>query len=93
MIYLYIAGLVDHTCSLFGEVAGLVLSAESSGSDLKAPSAMLMSLLDTLHAVLKFVSDVVRKALQVGISIQNMFCLSLFFQNNFRSDTAMASRS
>ena len=52
--------------NLFAEVAAICLS---SGADVnvhvKAPCVMLLSLLDTLHAVLKFVSDVVRKALQV----------------------------
>ena len=58
------AGLVDHVCNLFVEIAAICLSSDAN-VDMKAPSVMLLSLLDTLHAVLKFVSDVVRKALQV----------------------------
>jgi serine/threonine-protein kinase ULK4 len=50
--------------NIFLEVAILCLEEEEK-VDLKTASAMLQTLLDTLHGMLKFVSEVVRKALQV----------------------------
>ena len=66
MKQLYEHGLVEQVSNLFAEVAAICLSSGADVNvDVKAPCVMLLSLLDTLHAVLKFVSDVVRKALQV----------------------------
>ena len=59
-----VTGLVEHVISVFTEVSAVCLQSDT---DMKTPAAMLMSLLDTLHAVLKHVSDVVRKALQVRL--------------------------
>ena len=59
-------GLVDHFCNIFTDICAICLATDvATGTDPKAAGAMLLSLLDTLHAILKFVSDVVRKALQV----------------------------
>ncbi len=57
--------MVEHLSRLFVEVTNLVMqSDDNTHRDLKAPHAMLQTLLDTLHALLKYVSEVVRKALQ-----------------------------
>ena len=47
------------------EVTTLCTQNDSPTSDIKAMLFMLQTLLDTLHGSLKYVSDVVRKALQV----------------------------
>ncbi|XP_064646752.1 serine/threonine-protein kinase ULK4-like [Lineus longissimus] len=60
---LYDQGLVDYMTNIFLEVAILCLEEEEK-VDLKTASSMLQTLLDTLHGMLKFVSEVVRKALQ-----------------------------
>lgn len=60
---IHLAALVDHMIAFFVEVAAICMSSRDN-LDAKAPNAILLSLLDSLHAVLKYVSDVVRKALQ-----------------------------
>ena len=53
--------------SLFVEVAAICNSNKENALEstkVPASSTLLISLLDTLHATLKYVSDVVRKALQ-----------------------------
>ena len=57
---------MEHLSNVFAEIAAICLSSDTN-VDTKAPNAMLLSLLDTLHCILKFVSDVVRKALQVRV--------------------------
>ncbi len=59
-----ISGLVDTFVGLFIEVTALCMNTEDN-ADLKAPIAMITTLLEALHGILKYVSDVVRKALQV----------------------------
>ena len=55
---------MDHLCNLLLEVTA---SAMNGGDDIKSSTAMLQALLEVLHHVLKYVSEVVRKALQVTI--------------------------
>ena len=59
-----ILGFVDHLLSMFIEVTAICMNTDPN-VDLKSPLNMLQLLLDTLHATLKYVSEVVRKALQV----------------------------
>ncbi|CAH1788788.1 unnamed protein product [Owenia fusiformis] len=61
---LYDQGLVDHITNLFIEVTSICMDPEEPTGDLKTAVAMLQLLLDTMHCILKFVSDYVRKALQ-----------------------------
>ena len=56
--------------TLFVDVTALCMNTEDN-ADLKAPVAVLQLLLDSLHAILKHVSDVVRKALQVSLPGQH----------------------
>ena len=49
---------------LFVEVSAICLNNDDN-TDLKAPMNMLSLLLDVIHSVLKYVSEIVRKALQV----------------------------
>ena len=51
---------------LFTEVTGICVNTDDNTADIKAPLNMLSMLLDVLHSVLKYVSEVVRKALQVS---------------------------
>ena len=53
---------------LFTEVTGICVNTDDNTADTKAPLNMLSMLLDVLHSVLKYVSEVVRKALQVSTS-------------------------
>ena len=57
-------GMVDTFVELFIEVTAICMNTDEN-ADMKAPMNMLLMLLDILHNVLKYVSDVVRKALQV----------------------------
>ncbi|XP_013396898.1 serine/threonine-protein kinase ULK4 [Lingula anatina] len=59
---LYDQGLVDHLSNVFIEVTSLHMSSEDKG-DPKTLSAMMNSLLETIHYLLKNISEVVRKAL------------------------------
>lgn len=68
-----VVGIVGHVTSLLGEVALMYVSGQAS-EDQKALGAVLMSLLDALHGILKYVSEVVRKALQVSSAI-TFLCL------------------
>ena len=61
---LLFAGLVEHVINLFIEVTAVCVNSEEQG-DSKGPNQMLQTLLDILHHLLKHVSDVVRRALQV----------------------------
>ena len=63
--YAHSTGLVDTFVGLFIEVTALCMNSDDN-SDLKAPIAMITTLLEALHGILKYVSDVVRKALQVN---------------------------
>ncbi len=65
MTLAHLAGLVETLATLFGDVAGICMNSEEN-ADMKGPMNMLLTLLETLHSVLKHVSDVVRKALQVS---------------------------
>jgi serine/threonine-protein kinase ULK4 len=58
---LYEQGFVNHLNFLFLETSRMCLNTDSS--DVKSLTVMLASLLDTTHGALKFVSDVVRRAL------------------------------
>ena len=51
--------------NLIVEVTSLCLNTENN-SDVKMAISVLQNLLEILHCVLKFVSDIVRKALQVS---------------------------
>ncbi|GFO05468.1 serine/threonine-protein kinase ulk4 [Plakobranchus ocellatus] len=62
---LYDQGFIDHLTNLFFEVWNSVCVGEEGGQDVKTAVTMLLTLLDTLNAVLRYVSEVVRRALQV----------------------------
>ena len=65
---LYFADFVNKYVQLFVEVAAICSSNNKEhmveSSKVPASSTLLISLLDTLHVTLKYVSDVVRRALQ-----------------------------
>ncbi|KAK6166744.1 hypothetical protein SNE40_023371 [Patella caerulea] len=61
---LYDQGMIDCITTLFFEVSGVCFDGEESGQDIKSATTMLQALLDTLYNILKYVSDIVRKALQ-----------------------------
>ncbi|XP_053386677.1 serine/threonine-protein kinase ULK4-like isoform X1 [Mercenaria mercenaria] len=64
---LYEQGLIDYFTTIFFEVSAACFEGEdNSGVDSKVVLSMLQTLLETLHGLLKYVSDFVRKALQVG---------------------------
>lgn len=63
---LYEQGLIDYFTTLFFEVSAACFEGEDSGGDNKTVLSMLQTLLETLHGLFKYVSDFVRKALQVG---------------------------
>uniref|UniRef100_A0A2C9L0L6 Protein kinase domain-containing protein n=1 Tax=Biomphalaria glabrata TaxID=6526 RepID=A0A2C9L0L6_BIOGL len=65
MLELYDQGLVDHITNLLFDVWNSVCDGEDGGRDIKTAVTMLLTLLDTLHSILRYVSEVVRKALQV----------------------------
>lgn len=54
---------MDQVVNLLILVSDLCLG--NQGQDLKTAHSMLQLLLDLLHTILRYVSDVVRKALQV----------------------------
>ena len=60
-------GLIDHLTNMFFEVWNSVCEGEEGGRDVKTALTMLFTLLDTLSAILRYVSEVVRKALQVCV--------------------------
>ena len=57
-------GLIDYFTTLFFDVTTACLDTEDH-ADNKVAHSMLQNLLDTLHSMFKYVSEVVRKALQV----------------------------
>lgn len=57
-------GLIDYFTTLFFDVTTACLDTEDH-ADNKIAHSMLQNLLDTLHSMFKYVSEVVRKALQV----------------------------
>lgn len=61
---LYEQGLIDYFTTLIFEVSAVCFEGEEHGGDSKTAVVMLQLLLDTLHSIFKYVSDVVRKALQ-----------------------------
>ncbi|ESO86237.1 hypothetical protein LOTGIDRAFT_220770 [Lottia gigantea] len=61
---LYDQGLIDNLTSLVFEVSTLCFLGEETGQDIKASNTTLQILLETLYNILKYVSDIVRKALQ-----------------------------
>jgi len=63
------AGFVNHFNFLLTEVTNICLDINNFTGDFKAVNIMLLSLLDTLHKTLKYVSDVVRRALEVSQDI------------------------
>ncbi|XP_048734641.2 serine/threonine-protein kinase ULK4-like isoform X2 [Ostrea edulis] len=60
---LYDQGLIDYFTTLFFDVTTACLDTEDH-NDNKVALSMLQNLLDTLHSMFKYVSEVVRKALQ-----------------------------
>nr|XP_034324271.1 serine/threonine-protein kinase ULK4 isoform X2 [Crassostrea gigas] len=60
---LYEQGLIDYFTTLFFDVTTACLDTEDH-ADNKIAHSMLQNLLDTLHSMFKYVSEVVRKALQ-----------------------------
>lgn len=65
---LILLGLVDYLSTLFFDVWTVCVEGSDGGRDIKMANATLQMLLDTLHTLFKYVSEVVRRALQVGIS-------------------------
>lgn len=61
---LYDQGLIDYFSTLFFEVSAACFEGDERGGDSKATFTMLQVLLDTLNSMLKYVSEIVRKALQ-----------------------------
>ena len=59
------AGLVRHVSYLFLETSQTCLTAGYSTSDLKATTTVLAMLLDTINGALRYVSEIVRRALEV----------------------------
>ena len=68
-------GLIDYFTTLFFEVSAACFEGEDNGGDSKTVLSMLQTLLETLHGLFKYVSDFVRKALQVGHQV----CVIWFF--------------
>eukprot|EP00058_Branchiostoma_floridae_P012973 XP_002598461.1 hypothetical protein BRAFLDRAFT_230861 [Branchiostoma floridae] len=62
---LYDLGLVDQLIAMLLEVTSQCMESEEKG-DVKAPIASLLSLLDTLHCLLKYITNLIRLALQVS---------------------------
>lgn len=60
---LYDHGFVEHFNYMFIEVSSLSLTTEDTGN-YKAINTMLLCLLETLHGTLKYVSEIVRRALE-----------------------------
>ncbi|XP_062580885.1 serine/threonine-protein kinase ULK4-like isoform X2 [Saccostrea cucullata] len=60
---LYEQGLIDYFTTLFFDVTTACLDTDEH-TDNKVALSMLQNLLDTLHSMFKYVSEVVRKALQ-----------------------------
>ncbi|XP_078620441.1 serine/threonine-protein kinase ULK4-like isoform X1 [Branchiostoma floridae x Branchiostoma japonicum] len=60
---LYDLGLVDQLIAMLLEVTSQCMESEEKG-DVKAPIASLLSLLDTLHCLLKYITNLIRQALQ-----------------------------
>lgn len=64
---LYEQGLIDYFTTIFFEVSAACFDGEDNREvDSKVVLSMLQTLLETLHSLFKYVSDFVRKALQVG---------------------------
>ncbi|VDI57338.1 serine/threonine-protein kinase ULK4 [Mytilus galloprovincialis] len=61
---LYEQGLIDYFTTLIFEVSAVCFEGDEHGGDSKTAVVMLQMLLDTLNSIFKYVSDVVRKALQ-----------------------------
>ncbi|XP_067686194.1 serine/threonine-protein kinase ULK4-like isoform X2 [Haliotis asinina] len=61
---LYDQGLVDYLSTLFFDVWTVCVEGSDGGRDIKMANATLQMLLDTLHTLFKYVSEVVRRALQ-----------------------------
>lgn len=58
-------GFVEHFNYLFHEVSSMCL-VKGENCNTKATSTMLLLLLETFHGTLKYISDVVRRALEVN---------------------------
>lgn len=61
---LYDQGLIDYFTTLIFEISAVCIEGDDRAGDSKTAVGMLQMLLDTLHSIFKYVSDVVRKALQ-----------------------------
>ncbi|KAK3602625.1 hypothetical protein CHS0354_034209 [Potamilus streckersoni] len=61
---LYDQGLMDYFTTLFFEVSAASFEGDEGGGDTKTATSMLQVLLETLHGIFKYVSEIVRKALQ-----------------------------
>lgn len=59
------AGLVRHISYLFLETSQACLTAGNGTFDLKATTTVLAMLLDTINGALRYVSEIVRRALEV----------------------------
>lgn len=75
LFWLMFLGFVDHFSYLFLEVSTSCLGTEENSGNIKAVTTMLLLLLETLHGILKYVSEIVRRALEV-----NSFLLEIYTQ-------------
>ncbi len=66
-LFYYSPGVVDYVATLFFDVWSVCVEGSDGGRDVKMANATLQMLLETLHNIFKYVSDVVRRALQVGL--------------------------
>lgn len=63
MMLLFAEGLAPHVCNLLIETVALYLEADDKSST-KTANALLLSLLDILHCMLMFTTNIVRQTLQ-----------------------------
>ncbi|XP_059674869.1 serine/threonine-protein kinase ULK4 isoform X1 [Gavia stellata] len=63
MMLLFEEGLVHHICNLLIETVALYLEADDKSST-KTANALLLSLLDILHCMLRYTANIVRQTLQ-----------------------------
>jgi len=79
------SGFINHLCHLFTEVSQMCINVDNG--DVKSALLVLALLLDTTHGALKSLSEVVRRALDVIItllllsgSVVYFDCLAVFLQ-------------
>lgn len=77
--YVSFSGLIDYFTTIFFEVSAACFDGEdNSGVDSKVVLSLLQTMLETLHGLFKYVSDFVRKALQVGQQVGVPICRDFY---------------